>query len=309
MLRYNLCWALSGVLVLTSCSDRQSRPVAETARPTPPSRESSVSMDVVSPAVAHADVATRSQSVALGVPAAPAMDRMIVRTATLTLQVADVRRTVDEISRATLAANGFLGASRLWREADHDRATMTLRVPAPRLDATLASLRSLAVRVDDEAVSGDDVTGQAVDLRAQLTNLRATEVELRALLTTVRQKTGKASEVLEVHAELSRIRGEIERADGALQSLTQLAALSTITLELRPDVVAAPIATDSWQPRGVLRDATRALVGTLRMGISVAIWAMVYGLPLLAAVGGLAMLLGRLFRSIRNARIVSSGAQ
>ena len=46
----------------------------------------------------------------------------------------------------------------------------------------------------------------------------------------------RAAEVLEVHQELMRIRGEIEQHTAELQSLTQLAAMSTITLEIRPDV-------------------------------------------------------------------------
>ncbi len=300
-MRRNLCWALSGVLVLASCSGRDAGPIAGDVSAAAPTEES-FGMASVAPASIAADGAISAEAVAVAnrAPSTRAMERMIVRTATLTLQVSDVRKTVDEVSRATLAGNGFLGASRLWRETEHDRASMTLRVPAAQLDVTLASLRALAVRVDDEAVSGEDVTRQAVDLRAQLVNLRATEVELRALLTTVRLQAKKASEVLEVHAELTRVRGEIEQADASLQSLTQLAALSTITLDLRPDVVATPIATDSWQPRGVLRDATRALVGTLRVVVNGAIWATVYVLPLLAVAGLMAWAVRRMLRQRRG---------
>ena len=144
------------------------------------------------------------------------------------------------------------------------------------------------------------MTRQAVDLTAQLVNLRATETELRALLVTVRQRTQKASDVLEVHTELSRVRGEIEQRTAELQTLTQLAALSTITLELRPDVVATPIASDAWQPRGVLRDATRALVGTARTVVSAAIWGVVYGGPFLILAGGCALLIRRLIGARRQ---------
>jgi Domain of unknown function (DUF4349) len=140
--------------------------------------------------------------------------------------------------------------------------------------------------VDNEAVTGEDVTRQAVDLTAQLTNLRATETELRALLTTVRVKTQRASDVLEVHTELARVRGEIDQHAAELHALSQLAALSTITLELRPDMVATPIATESWQPRGVLRDALRALAGTGRVAVNVMIWALVWAVPTLVLVVG-----------------------
>ncbi len=229
-------------------------------------------------------------------PPSPETVRMIVRTAELTLQVSDVKAVMEQVAEATTASGGFLGASRLWREGESDRASMTVRVPAARLDATLGRLRALAVRVDNASVTGEDVTRQAVDLSAQLVNLRATEIELRALLVTVRQRTQKASDVLEVHAELSRVRGEIEQRTAELQTLTQLAALSTITLDLRPDVVATPIASESWQPRGVLRDATRALARTARAGASAAIWAVVYGGPMLLLVAGMALLGRRALR-------------
>jgi Domain of unknown function (DUF4349) len=235
-------------------------------------------------------------------PPSPEAVRMIVRTAELSLQVADVKSVMEQVAQAVSASGGFLGASRLWREGESDRASMTVRVPADRLDATVARFRGLAVRVDNASVTGEDVTRQAVDLNAQLVNLRATETELRALLVTVRQRTQKASDVLEVHTELSRVRGEIEQRTAELQTLTQLAALSTITLDLRPDVVATPIATASWQPVGVLRDATRALVGTAQGVATAAIWVAVYGGPLLLCAGAVVLLVRRL-RTARRASV------
>ncbi|MDZ7632524.1 MAG: DUF4349 domain-containing protein [Gemmatimonadaceae bacterium] len=226
-------------------------------------------------------------------PAGAVASRMIVRSAELALEVRDVQRAMQDIAAATTAAEGFLGTSRIWRDGDADRASMTVRVPAAQLDATLTRIRGLAVRVDNASVTGEDVTRQAVDLTAQLTNLRATETELRALLVTVRQKTQRASDVLEVHTELSRVRGEIEQRTAELQTLTQLAALSTIAIELRPDVVAAPIASAQWQPRGVLRDALRALLGTARVAANGLIWVVVYGGPMVLLVGGLVVAVQR----------------
>jgi Domain of unknown function (DUF4349) len=259
----------------------------------------------VRPAEERAAMSVRQVVMASGNSGAvPATQRMIVRSAEVTMQVADVRRVVQQVTELTASTKGFLGASRLWREGEADHATMTVRVPADALDATLAQLRALAVRVDNEAVTGEDVTRQAVDLSAQLTNLQATETELRALLVTVRQRTQKASDVLEVHTELSRVRGDIEQRTAELQTLTQLAALSTISLQLRPDVVATPIAATAWQPVGVLRDATRALVSLMRTSVNVLIWALVCGVPLaiVAAIGfGLVRALRRRVRTVAQA--------
>lgn len=287
------------VVVAGACS----RSAAPEIMSTDSATESSVSPAAEAPVGGAA-----MRLVAAAAPGAPppadatsGVARMIVRSADLSLQVADVRATVQQVGQATLAADGFLGTSRLWRDGETDRASMTVRVPAARLDAMLAQFRGMAVRVDNESVAGEDVTRQAVDLTAQLTNLRATEIELRALLVTVRQKTQRAADVLEVHTELARVRGEIEQRTAELQSLTQLAALSTITLDLRPDVVATPIAAAGWQPRGVLRDATRALVGTVRVIASGVIWGVVYGVPMVVLLGGLvfAAMRVRVWRSRR----------
>ncbi len=299
-MRIKLWGVLCGTLVCAACSQADSLPPPDGAPPAA-GIVASAGMEL-----AHADAVVRVGAMPAPLPRSPSIERMIVRSASMTLQVSDVRKTVDAVERATGAADGFLGTSRLWREGEQQRASMTLRVPSARLDATLASLRALAVRVDDESVSGEDVTRQAVDLRAQVTNLRATEVELRALLQTVREKTKRAADVLEVHAELTRVRGEIDRMEAELQSLVQLAALSTITLDLSPDVVATPIASQGWQPRGVLRDATRALVGTLRVTVNGAIWVGVYAVPLLLLTALVVMAVRRLLRRAAASRPVTA---
>lgn len=291
-------WVLAVAMTACSRTTPDAMPESVTRRDSAATPASvpfaAVAADAVSRSVALEKASAPTQSV-------PAQERMIVRTAEMSLQVSDVHRVTQQITQATAAAHGFLGTSRMWREGESDRANMVVRVPAASLDATLATLRALAVRVDNESVTGEDVTRQAVDLTARLTNLRATEVELRALLTTVREKTKRAADVLEVHAELSRVRGEIEQHTAELQQLTQFAALSTITLALRPDVVAQPIATDSWQPRGVLRDAVRALADTGRVAVNGLIWAVVYIAPLLILAGVVMVTLRRLWQRARGA--------
>lgn len=292
-----------GLVVVAMLSAGCSRSVAEQPTELAVAQPQSLSVgDVASraeqaPLVAGAAFAATNPSV----PVEPTSSRMIVRTAEMTVQVRDVKRAVEQVTTATMGVDGFLGASRVWREGELDHASMTVRVPAAQLDATLAAFRSLAVRVDNETVTGEDVTRQAVDLNARLTNLRATETELRALLVTVRQRTQRAADILEVHTELSRVRGEIEQHTASLQSLTQLAAMSTISLTLVPDAIAVPLAADGWQPRGVLRDATRALVATGRIVANGLIWALVYGVPMLL-LGGAVVFAARRLLTWRGSR-------
>jgi hypothetical protein len=120
-------------------------------------------------------------------------------------------------------------------------------------------------------------------------NAEATEKELRELLATVRQRTQKAADILEVYSELTKVRGEIERIRGRIKYLSQMVALSTINLELVPDVLAKPVVEPGWRPVAVLKDAARTLVATLKWFVEAAIWIVVYFLPI-----GLLFVLGAL---------------
>ncbi len=111
-------------------------------------------------------------------------------------------------------------------------------------------------------------------------NLEATEEELLELLATVRERTGKAEDILAVHRELTNIRGQIEQLKGRMQYLERTAAMSAITIELIPDVLAQPIAGTGWRPSVTVSSALRSLVGTLRLVADAALVIVFYVLPL-----------------------------
>ena len=225
------------------------------------------------------------------------LPRLVVRSAEMRVIVGDTTKAVEAIGAAAEASGGFVAGSRIWREGELLRATLTLRVPAEKLTPTLAAIRALSKRVDSESVSSEDVSAEFVDLGARLRNLEATETELRALLAVARERSKKASDVLEVHQQLTVIRGEIERTKGRMRYLSERSAMSSISLDLVPDAIAQPVVEPGWQPLVVARQAARALVGVLRASATGAIWALVYFVPLagilLLAAGGLWLALRR----------------
>lgn len=125
---------------------------------------------------------------------------MVIRTANLTLIVDNAGDSLSRIVEIVERQGGYVAETRQCRENDRLRSRATLRVPAERMDDALSEIRKQAIRVNDETISGQDVSEEYVDLGAQLTNLRATEAELRQLLTTVRERTQKAADVLDVHS-------------------------------------------------------------------------------------------------------------
>jgi hypothetical protein len=278
--------------------------------------EQSVSaVDIASPAPAqHAKLQVPEQSAGYGagVPAgrvhgligtaeAPATTQpMIVRSAQMRIMVGDTTKTVDAVTKAVEALGGFVAGSNIWREGELMRATLTLRVPSDKLTATLASIRSLARRVDNETIASQDVSQEYVDLASNVRNLEATETELRELLIVARKNSRKAADVLEVHQQLTIIRGQIEQAKGRMRYLTEVASMSSISLEVVPDAVTQPVVEPGWQPLAIAKNAVRALVGSLQSVATVAIWLLVYVVPVF---GMLALVIVALWKLARRARL------
>ena len=112
-----------------------------------------------------------------------------------------------------------------------------------------------------------------VDLESQVRNLEATENELRELLVVARQNSRKAADVLEVHEQLTLIRGQIEQAKGRMRYLSQVAAMSSISLDITAGRESPqPVVEAGLAAAGRGEERVRALVGALQTLATVAIW-------------------------------------
>ena len=234
-------------------------------------------------------------------PAQP-QTRMIIRNANVSLVVRDAADVLHQVTTLVDAKGGYVADTRQWKEREQVRATATVRVPAAQLMPVLAAIRGLAIRVEIESVNAQDVSQEYSDLNAQLRNLQATETELRELLKTVRERTQKASEVMEVYTEITKTRGEIDQIQGRIQYFSQATALSTITLDLIPDVLAAPVVEPGWQPIGTIKTASRNLLNSLKFVADALIWIVLYVLPLGLIFAALALLVRAVWRWLRKLR-------
>ncbi len=208
-------------------------------------------------------------------------ERMIIYTASLFLIVRDTEASVDEIRTIAESFGGYVAQTEFWRDDGQLRGKVTIRVDSKTLSQALDRLRGIATRVERESSNSQDVTEEYTDLDARLRNLEATEAELLELLKTVRERTGKAEDILAVHQRLSEIRGQIEQIKGRMQYLETTSRLATVTVELIPDVLTKPLASAGWQPAATLSNALRALVSAMQSIIDAAIWVAVYVVPIL----------------------------
>ncbi|HEX9162926.1 MAG TPA: DUF4349 domain-containing protein [Thermoanaerobaculia bacterium] len=240
--------------------------------------------DVASTASAASPVAQRQ--VNTRTEAQPQPQRMIIRSANISMIVDDTAAAIDKITAAGDSVGGYISDSKVWRDGEQLRGSITLRVPSDRLSAALMVIRKIAVRINSETIGTQEVTQEYVDLSSQLRNLQATEVELRQLMTTIRQNSKKASEVLEMYQQLASVRGQIDQITGRMRYLSQLSAFATLQVDLMPNALAKPVVEKGvWQPVVIAKDAARALVDALQSIASIAIWLGIYVLPMLAIIG------------------------
>ena len=229
-------------------------------------------------------------------------ERMIIWTGDISLIVKDAEESLEKAQAIAKGLGGYVVNSSSWFEEQQLRARLTIRVPAEEFDAAMAGLKDLAIRVENTNVSTQDVTEEYTDLDSRLRNLEATETELLELLTEVRERTGKAEDILAVHREVSSIRGQIEQVKGRMQYLETMTAMATIDIGLTPDALARPIVVAGWQPSGTAADALRTLVRTFQFVVDAAIWVIIYLLPTLVLIASPFVVLRWIWRRWRKRR-------
>lgn len=278
--------ALAFSLAVSACAPQSARLIpAESALPT----AGFAAPDMAAPMPPMESLMARD------VVGSPQTERLVIHNVSLALVVKDpaettltVNQLAQELGGFVVSANTFQTSSSAGQKAT--RATISLRVPANRLDEALNRLRALAVTVQSESRSGQDVTAQYTDLESQLKNLEAAEAQLQKIM----QGAEKTEDVLNVYQQLVSVRGQIEQIKGQMKYYREAAALSLINLELIPDVLSQPIEVGGWTPEGVAREALEALIATLQGLVSLGIWLGIYVLPLLvlAALPVLALIWG-----------------
>ena len=211
-------------------------------------------------------------------------ERMVIHTVDLRLIVKDTQASLEAVQSLAAELDGYIASSRTWHTDEQLSASLTLRVPADQLNTALEKLRALALDVDSENISGEDVTQEYVDVEARLRNEEAYEKELLALLTETRERTSRAEDILAVYERLTEVRGRIEQIKGRMQYLENMSAMATITVELVPSELMQPITVAGWHPTGTARSAIRALINALQFFVDAAIWIVLFGLPVLIIV-------------------------
>lgn len=223
-----------------------------------------------------------------------AQDRLVIRNANVSIVVKDPAQSVDSIARMAEGMGGYVvssnvfettfGDGRLGEPITAKQANITIRVPSDQLEAALDQINAAAIEVRNQNISGQDVTEEFTDLQSRLDNLEAAEKELREIMDSASRRD-KIEDVLAVLNQLRQVREEIEVIQGRMQYLQQSARLSSISVDLIPDVATQPLQIGRWTPQGTAREAIAALVGALQWIADAAIWGLICVLPVAVLLG------------------------
>jgi len=186
------------------------------------------------------------------------VDRKIIRNASLDLLVNDVGQSISKIGSIVAGVGGFVEKSTQANSGGHS-ATITVRVPAARLDQVIAEIKGLATTVDREGVEARDVTHEYIDLDARLRNAQAEEAQYLQIL----KRATTIKDTLDVTEKLSDVRGRIEEMQGEMKLLTSQIDMSSLEISLHADADEA-VAGFHWRP---LRQAKIA-VGDMVSGLA-----------------------------------------
>jgi hypothetical protein len=129
---------------------------------------------------------------------AVAQARLVATSVDLSIVVADPQKKSDAIYQMAINMGGYLVSENMSQVETPSgtsvpQGTISIRVPAVKLDTALSQIKAGVVTVQSENRSGQDVTSQYVDLQSQLTNLQKAETDLQAIMDQAQNNPGNDS--------------------------------------------------------------------------------------------------------------------
>ncbi len=168
----------------------------------------------------------------------PATLPKIIYSARVVAEVARLDTALTAVNDMVSRAGGYISDQQRTNQQYRKDARMTIRLPADRLQPLLGSLPALALQIDEETLSSDDVTAEWIDLESRL----ATKREVRdRYVEILRKRAVKVEDILAAEDKIRVITEEIEAKEGRLRYLRDQVRLSTLNLtlyeeqEYRPD--------------------------------------------------------------------------
>lgn len=191
---------------------------------------------------------------------------------------------------------GYMVEGDLSNPQDAASGTITLRIPAKRLDEALEFFHGQAKTVVSENLQGTDVTDEYVDIDEQLRILQKNKARLEQIMDSA----SEISNIVSIQQQIFSLQSQIDSLVGKQKYLVSTASMAKVTIYLSTDELSLPYApSNAWRPAVIFKHAVRSLMQTFQSVGTLLIWVFVYAaiwLPIL----GVAVYLKRRHRKQSN---------
>ena len=224
--------------------------------------------------------------------------RDVVRTAQLTVEVADPVAAARSVRTAAATAGGFVAEE----QVDTTGSWIVLRVPVAGLDRLVDDLAATGT-VLSRSGRTEDATAQIVDLDSRVATQQASVTRVRALLA----QATSIGDVVTVESELARREADLESLQRRVAARRDRVALSTVTVELRGAASPQPVAAPPGFGSGL--GAGWAGLKVVAAVLATAVGFLLPFLPILAVAAGLVWVVVRRRRRRRGGPGPEGGSQ
>lgn len=198
---------------------------------------------MTAPAPVNADQFSTTDEVKLESGTVASADRQVITTGYVTVTVSKPLDAATEATRITEQAGGRVDGRSEYAPVNGNQgsATLTLRIPASALTATLDKLKALGA-VQEVSLNASDVTMETQDLDARITALRASVDRLLGLLATA----SDTDTLIKLETAISDRQGELESLESQQRYYADQVSMSTVTLNLVSEFTAPAAEPDSF---------------------------------------------------------------
>jgi hypothetical protein len=160
------------------------------------------------------------------------IEQKIIKEGNLRFETTDLDATYTQIQNAVKTNNASIQNDTEGKDYGTVFRKLIIRVPSKNFDPFLTAISKGVSYFDNKEITSQDVTTEFIDIEARLKAKKVLENRYIELL----KKANKVSEMLEIEAQLSTIREEIEAKQGQLNYMQNRVSFSTISVEFYKNV-------------------------------------------------------------------------
>lgn len=198
--------------------------------------------------------------------------RIVVRRASMRVEIDDYESTLDSIRSTATEYGGYVGDRERKSRGPWDGGTIVVEVPPENFSVVRDRVAELG-RVESESVDVQDFSNEYNDTAARLADLRREERTLEGRLN----RTEDPDRADDVRRELDDVRRRIRELEAKQHGFERRAAMSTITVDVHEPSRRKPPAN-----RPDLAGFGDAFADSLYSGLVVVEWVLIvlgYGIP------------------------------